>query len=180
MPQGTIQAVAEKDRWSNDYGNYVGYNVTLDTGQFVINRKLRQDGSHKPLNVGEVLHYSLNGTDRHGNRKIKEEKPEYAGQSNGSGDQGVVGGNFALNAPNARQDSIERQVAAKCAAQVAAAQVAVGKLPTVAALVDEFHQAIRGYTVEVDPKVDTAAESLPAADASGLSSETDDGSDIPF
>lgn len=168
MATGTVKAVTGQREWSGKYGPMIDYTLTFESdgkaGSVYITKK---PDSPAP-EVGESFDFEVVKRDQHGTKikRVFEDSGKFSAA--------------ATPSQAARNESIERQVAAKCAAQVAAAQVAVGKLPTVAALVDEFHQAIRGYTVEVDPKVDTAAESLPAADASGLSSETDDGSDIPF
>ena len=183
MPQGTIQSATPGNQWGGKFGTFIDYTVQLDNGgPFTLARKVKDDGSHKPVEVGSVLNYEVKSTDQYGT-KIKEVNPEFAGQSNGNG--AAPSGGVSNDA---RQDSIERQVAAKCAAEVLSAQVASGKPPSAGLtaqfdkLVNEFHKTIRGYTVEqpasTTPPLPTA--DVPA-DTEGIDTPApEDDSDIPF
>ena len=182
MPQGTIQSATPGNQWGGKFGTFIDYTVQLDNGgPFTLARKVKDDGSHKPVEVGSVLNYEVKSTDQYGT-KIKEVNPEFAGQSNGNGAAPSGGG-------SQRQDSIERQVAAKCAAPIIASAVASGKLPLDKAtgsfdkLVNEFHKTIRGYTVEQPAQTPVAADpavDLPAPDTDGIDKPQGDDDDIPF
>lgn len=189
MPQGTIQSATPGNQWGGKFGTFIDYTVQLDNGgPFTLARKIKDDGSHKPVEVGSVLNYEIRSTDQYGT-KIKEVNPEFAGQSNTqvSGTANVTVNGSAL--PDARQDSIERQTAAKCAAPIIASAVASGKLPLDKAtgsfdkLVNEFHKTIRGYTVEQPAQTPVAADpavDLPAPDTDGIDKPQGDDDDIPF
>lgn len=184
MPQGTIQSATPGNQWGGKFGTFIDYTVQLDNGgPFTLARKVKDDGSHKAVEVGSVLNYEVKSTDQYGT-KIKEVNPEFAGQSNGNGAAPSGGGS------DLRQDSIERQVAAKCAGQVLAAQVASGNPPTVGLaaqfdkLVNAFHKTIRGFTVEPVQQPapsNVAAETLPPADTEGIDAPAPgDDDEIPF
>ena len=183
MPQGTIQSATPGNQWGGKFGTFIDYTVQLDNGgPFTLARKVKDDGSHKPVEVGSVLNYEVKSTDQYGT-KIKEVNPEFAGQSNGNGAAPSGGGS------DQRQDSIERQTAAKCAAPIIASAVASGKLPLDKAtgsfdkLVNEFHKTIRGYTVEQPAQTPVAADpavDLPAPDTDGIDKPQGDDDDIPF
>jgi hypothetical protein len=182
MPQGTIQSATPGNQWGGKFGTFIDYTVQLDNGgPFTLARKVKDDGSHKPVEVGSVLNYEVKSTDQYGT-KIKEVNPEFAGQSNGNGAAPSGGGS------DQRQDSIERQTAAKCAAPIIASAVASGKLPLDKAtgsfdkLTNEFHKTIRGYTVEqpasTTPPLPTA--DVPA-DTEGIDTPAPgDDDEIPF
>lgn len=184
MPQGTIQSATPGNQWGGKFGTFIDYTVQLDNGgPFTLARKVKDDGSHKPVEVGSVLNYEIKSTDQYGT-KIKEVNPEFAGQSNGNGAAPSGGGS------DQRQDSIERQVAAKCAAPIIASAVASGKLPLDKAtgsfdkLTNEFHKTIRGFTVEPVQQPapsNVAAETLPPADTEGIDAPAPgDDDEIPF
>jgi len=171
MGTGTVKAVTGRREWSGKYGPMIDYELTFEadgkSGAVYLTKK---PDSPAP-EVGESFDFEVVKRDQYGTKikRVFEDGAKFAGPTTA-----------ASPSQAARSESIERQVAAKCAAQVAAAQVATGKLPTVAALVDEFHEAIRGYTTEkYETPGDTniAAESLPAADTTGLKSDDDE---IPF
>lgn len=172
MPTGTITNVTGSREWTGKYGTMVDDTFTIEVeGKEVEVYKTRKPDSPPP-EAGETLDFEKVKQDQHGIKIKKVYDSPYAGPvSNGS------------PAPSqaARNESIERQVATKCAAQVIAAYVASGKTPPAAlTLADEFHQAIRGYTVEPDPKVNIAQESLPKPDTDGLDAKPDPDDDIPF
>lgn len=164
MPTGIIEAVTGKREWSGNYGPMVDYSLTIDGNEVYLTKK---PDSPAP-EPGESLDYEVVKRDQHGT-KIKKVWNE-------GGAQATTNGSSAP-APSqaARQESIERQVAAKCAAEVVAALAANGKLATSGAveqtfdkLTNSFHTTIRGYTVEkVDPANSIAQDSLPAPDTSG-------------
>lgn len=185
MPTGIIEAVTGRREWSGNYGPMVDYSLTIDGNEVYLTKK---PDSPAP-EPGESLDYEVVKRDQHGT-KIKKVWNEGGGN-----------GSAPASSPSqaARNESIERQVAAKCAAQVVAALSATGKLASSDAiastfdkLTNNFHQTIRGYSVEkVDPANSiaqdslpapdtTAAESLPPADKDGLKSDEGDDEDIPF
>lgn len=95
--------------------------------------------------------------------------------------QGGGGGSYGRSPVD--QASIERQVAAKCAAQVFAAQVSSGSGSlTIEGLVDQFHKAIQaGATPEAAAPVNQTSD-VPA-DTSGFGTATQpntDPNDVPF
>lgn len=179
MPTGIIEAVTGRREWSGNYGPMVDYSLTIDGNEVYLTKK---PDSPAP-EPGESLDYEVVKRDQHGT-KIKKVWNEGNGSAPASSPSQA-----------ARNESIERQVAAKCAAQVVAALSANGKLPSSDAiastfdkLTDKFHVTIRGYTVEkVDPANSIAQDSLPAPDTSGTT-KPDPGTtgggvpddDIPF
>lgn len=181
MLQGTIQSATPGNQWQGRHGQFLDYTVQLDNGgPFILSRKLQGDGSHKPVTVGAILAYEIKEQGDHGT-KIKEVNPEFAGQGNGNG--AAPSGGVSNDA---RQDSIERQVAAKCAAEVLSAQVASGKPPSAGLtaqfdkLTNEFHKTIRGYTVEQPAATPLPTADVPA-DTEGIDTPApEDDSDIPF
>lgn len=182
MQEGTIQAVTGQRPWSGEHGNFIDFNLTLADGQQVyISRKVKPDGSVKTPQVGESLTYEVARTDQHGT-KIRQVNPQYAGNNGNSG-----------GSSSGRDESIKRQTAAKCAAQVVAAQVASGKLsqPTEQAimqLTDEFSKAIEARDAQPNPANNVAAQSLPPAEGidstapqqAAMAGQGSPDDDIPF
>lgn len=174
MPNLTVKSVDESREWTGNFGTMIDYTLTIESdgksGQVYVTKKPESPAPE----AGESWDYEVVKRDKFGTKVKRVFDSPYAGPvSNGSP--------AATPSQAARNESIERQVATKCAAQVIAAYVASGKTPPAAlTLADEFHQAIRGYTVEPDSKANIAQESLPKPDTDGLDAKPDPDDDIPF
>lgn len=175
MPEAIIQSVDGQREWTGNYGAMIDYSLTIEsggkTGQVYITKK---PDSPAPQ-AGESFDYEVVKQDKHGTKIKRVFDSPYAGPTSNAAPT-------SSPSQSARNESIERQVAAKCAAQVVAADVASGKLAIVGAplefdkLTNAFHNTIRGYKVEeVDPANNTAQDSLPKPDTVGLTTADDSG-----
>lgn len=174
MPTGTIKEVKGTREWTGNYGTMVDHTFDIEVDGKVAEVYMTKKPDSPAPQAGETLDFEKVKQDQHGIKIKKIYDTPYTPNGNGNG---------AGPSGDARQESIERQVAAKCAARVIAATVASGNKPVAAEimdLTDAFHTAIRGYTVE-EP---TGNDPLPA-DTAGLDSTApqaaaQDDSDIPF
>ncbi len=166
-----------------------GTNVSLTDYQLTVANPAGQDGavwlSQKPETPAPSVGQTIDGDTKpipggplKGQLKLKKAPPPQ-----------FQGGGFTNGAQPAgddpRQKSIERQVAAKCAAQVltgfadlATAEAAVADL-AVAKLTESFYRAIQGEPAQAPASPPVATPDVPAPDTSGFGGSGDDDS-VPF
>jgi hypothetical protein len=176
MPTGTVKAVKSTRQWNSaQYGDFVDYVMDLEsggrTGEVYMTRK---PDSPAPT-IGETFDYEVAKNDNHG-IKIKKVDANASFSNNGGG---------GSSRGTATDESIERQVAAKCSAQVIAGAVQGGKMAVgdsdifIPKLTQAFALAIAAKAPAESPP--PAAQNDAPADTSDFgapASGTDD--DIPF
>lgn len=173
MPEATIKSVDGQREWSGNFGPMIDYTLTIESGGKTGPVYITKKPDSPAPEAGESFDYEVVKRDKFGTKIKRVFDTPYTADNGSSLKAGP--------SQAARNESIERQVAAKCAARVVAAYVASGKTPPAAAdVTDEFHKAIRGFTVEADPQDNIAQDSLPKPDTDGIDAKPDPDDDIPF
>lgn len=181
MPEGTIKSINRTNEWANKHGgSFIDYYVTLASDGWEGEVYLTKKAESPAPTEGETLDFEKVKQDQHGIKIKKVYDTPYTPQNGSSGPSAGGSGN------DPRQDSIERQVAAKVAGEIVAHHPNhpqfVDKAEEVLAWIrgskelDNVHAAQQafGATAEVPPETDGLPPASQPASVGGADS------DIPF